>query len=43
MPAPGKLNLGAQARVVKEGTALRALPTWVADFNPFHAGASVRT
>jgi hypothetical protein len=31
----------AQTQAVKEGTALWALPTWVADFNPLHVGASV--
>ena len=33
----------ARARVVNKGTTLRALPTWVADSNPLHVGASVRT
>jgi len=31
----GQLKSDAQARVVKKRTAPWALPTWVADFNPF--------
>ena len=43
MAAQVSLKSDAQARVVKKGTAPWALPTWVADFNPLHAGASVQT
>jgi len=35
MAAQVSLKSDAQARVVKKGTAPWALPTWVADFNPF--------